>query len=58
MVIQDDGNLVIYDQRAGNLCCARLGFVPGRIPKPKERLIRALPDGKQIYEWKFSAGPL
>ena len=58
MVIQDDGNLVIYDQRTGSLCWARYGFVPGRIPKPKERLVRVLPDGKQIYEWKFSLGPL
>ncbi|MNR13791.1 D-mannose binding lectin [compost metagenome] len=58
MVIQDDGNLVIYDQRTGNLCWARFGFVPGRIPKPKERWVKVLPDGKQIYEWNFSLGPL
>ena len=58
MVMQDDGNLVIYDGRTGSLCWARFGFVPGRIPKPKERLVRVLPDGKQIYEWKFSLGPL
>ncbi len=58
MVIQDDGNLVIYDRRTGNLCWARFGFVPGRTSKPKERLVRVLPDGKQIYEWKFSLGPL
>jgi hypothetical protein len=54
MVMQDDGNLVIYDQRTGNLCWARIGFVPGRIPKPKERWVKVLEDGKQIYEWKFS----
>jgi hypothetical protein len=58
MVIQDDGDLVIYDQRTGNLCWARSGFVPGRIPKAKERFTRVLPDGKEIYEWKFSLGPL
>ncbi|WP_095195996.1 hypothetical protein [Pseudomonas sp. Irchel 3A7] len=53
MVIQDDGNLVIYDQRNGNLCWARSGFVPGRIPKPKERQVRVLPDGTEITLWKF-----
>jgi len=58
MVMQDDGNLVIYDGRTGNLCWARFGFVPGRIPKPKERHLRMLPDGNQIYEWKFSLDPL
>lgn len=35
MVIQDDGNLVIYDQRSGNPCWARFGFVPGRSPKQR-----------------------
>jgi hypothetical protein len=58
MVIQNDGNLVVYDKRTGTLCWARFGFVPGRIPKPKQRLVRVLPDGKEIYEWKFSLGPL
>ncbi|MBV4521392.1 hypothetical protein KVG88_15135 [Pseudomonas sp. SWRI74] len=58
MVMQDDGNLVIYDQRTGNLCWARFGFVPGRIPKSKQRWVKVLPDGKQIHEWKFSLGPL
>jgi hypothetical protein len=53
MVIEDDGNLVIYDQRNGNLCWARSGFVPGRIPKPKERQVRVLPDGTEITLWKF-----
>ena len=57
MVIQDDGNLVIYDQRTGNLCWARSGFVPGRIPKAKERFTRVLDDGTEIKEWKFSLGP-
>lgn len=58
MVIQDDGNLVIYDQRTGNLCWARSGFIPGRIPKAKERFTRVLPDGTEIKTWKFSLGPL
>ncbi|MCW8274716.1 hypothetical protein IMF27_02510 [Pseudomonas sp. PCH199] len=58
MVIQDDGNLVIYDQRTGDLRWARFGFAPGRIPKPTERFTKVLPDGKEIYEWKFSLGPL
>jgi hypothetical protein len=58
MVIQDDGNLVIYDQRTGNLCWARSGFVPGRIPKAKERFTRVLDDGTEIKTWKFSLGPL
>jgi hypothetical protein len=33
MSMQDDGNLVIYDERAGDLLWARFGFVPGRIKK-------------------------
>jgi hypothetical protein len=39
MVMQDDGNLVIYDQRTANLCWARFGFVPGRIPKKTASII-------------------
>jgi hypothetical protein len=35
MAIQDDGNLVIYDQRNGSLRWARFGFVPGRISNAK-----------------------
>lgn len=58
MVIQDDGNLVIYDKRTASLRWARFGFVPGRIPKPKEKLVKVLPDGKEIHEWKFSLDPL
>lgn len=57
MVIQDDGDLVIYDKRTGKMCWARFGFVPGRIPKPKPGWVRELPDGSKIYEWKFSLGP-
>jgi hypothetical protein len=30
LVIQNDGNLVIYDQRTGGVRWARFGFVPGR----------------------------
>jgi hypothetical protein len=53
MSMQDDGNLVIYDQRTGNLCWARFGFVPGRITKPKERLIRDLPYSEGHTIWRF-----
>lgn len=53
LFVQDDGNLIIYDQRNGNPCWARFGFVPGRIPKPRERWIRRLPDGKEIFTWEF-----
>ncbi|MDY0937526.1 MULTISPECIES: hypothetical protein [Pseudomonas syringae group] len=39
MSMQNDGNLVIYDQRTGDLLWARFGFVPGRFPpKKKERV--------------------
>ncbi|WP_213941736.1 hypothetical protein [Pseudomonas sp. dw_612] len=58
LVIQNDGNLIIYDQRTGGLCWARFGFVPGRIPKPNQNWIRELPEGRQIHEWKFSLGNL
>ncbi|QTD33065.1 hypothetical protein [Pseudomonas fluorescens] len=54
LVIQNDGNLVIYDQRTGSLCWARFGFIPSRFPKPKPRWLRKLPDGIDVYEWKFS----
>lgn len=53
MTIQDDGNLIIYDQRNGNVCWARTGFVPGRIKKPKERWMKNLPNGKQVFKWEF-----
>ncbi|VVN46443.1 hypothetical protein PS647_05862 [Pseudomonas fluorescens] len=48
MVMQDDGNLVIYDQRTANLCWARFGFAPGRIPKKKATLIIS---GIPIFHW-------
>lgn len=53
MVIQDDGNLVIYDRRTGNMCWARFGFTPGRIPKPKPGWIRELPYNDPIFTWNF-----
>lgn len=56
MTIQDDGNLIIYDQRTGNLCWARSGFVPGRISKPNP--INIWFEGIEIKTWKFSLGPL
>lgn len=58
MVIQDDGNLAIFDQRTRSLCWARSEFVLGRIPKAKERFTRVLDDGTEIKEWKFSLGPI
>ncbi|MBK5509057.1 hypothetical protein [Pseudomonas sp. TH15] len=53
MTIQEDGNLVIYDQRTGDPRWARFGFVPGRMSKPKQRWLRTLPDGTQVYKWDF-----
>lgn len=50
LVISDDGDLVIYDQRTGAVRWARKGFVPGRIPKPKpyKELFNF-----QIFKWDF-----
>ena len=53
LIIQNDGNLVIYDRRTGNPCWARFGFVPGRNPKQKIQLINTLPNGTPLFEWKF-----
>ncbi|MFJ7311282.1 hypothetical protein ACIQVE_00660 [Pseudomonas sp. NPDC098747] len=53
MSIQDDGNLVIYDQRTGVLRWARFGFAPGRNKKPKQRWLRHLPDGMEFFKWEF-----
>lgn len=53
MVIQDDGNLIIYDRRTGDLRWARFGFVPGRIPKPRQTLIRELPKHEPLFTWQF-----
>lgn len=52
-VIQNDGNLVIYDQRTGNLCWARFGFVPGRMAKRVFNVINILPDGAPFTLWEF-----
>ncbi|MEQ7919967.1 hypothetical protein ABQX22_12310 [Xanthomonas sp. WHRI 1810A] len=30
LAVQDDGNIIIYDDRTGDLCWARFGFEPGR----------------------------
>lgn len=48
LVISDDGNLVIYDQRTGAVRWARKGFVPGRIPKPKPY--------KELFIFKYLSG--
>lgn len=53
MVIQNDGNLVIYDQRTGNLCWARFGFIPGRMPKRTFSVINILPSGIPFTIWEF-----
>lgn len=54
MTMQDDGNVVIYDQRTGNLCWARFGFVPGRFAKATNKFLKELPNGMKIYTWDFS----
>ena len=56
MVMQDDGNLVIFDMRTGNLCWARYGFVPGRVSKPKR--VKILSEDFEIKTWSFSLPPL
>ena len=54
--MQDDGNLVIFDMRTGNLCWARYGFVPGRVSKPKR--VKILSEDFEIKTWSFSLPPL
>ncbi|MEG0861138.1 MAG: hypothetical protein RSD81_21655 [Pseudomonas sp.] len=50
LVLQDDGNLVIYDQRSGDVRWARIGFVPGRLAKPKPyKELFNFP----VYTWDF-----
>ncbi|MBN6771834.1 hypothetical protein JRG42_02790 [Pseudomonas granadensis] len=49
LILQDDGNLVIYDGRTGKLSWARWGFVPGRFPKPKP--LKVLFQGVPIFIW-------
>jgi hypothetical protein len=52
MLIQDDGNLVIYDMRTGDLRWARSGFVPGRFPKQKR--LNVIVQGIPIFHWDFN----
>ncbi|MCQ3002167.1 hypothetical protein NLO98_20660 [Pseudomonas syringae] len=47
--LQDDGNLVIYDGRKGDLRWARFGFTPGRHPVKKVKIWGPY----KIYEYKF-----
>ncbi|WP_083454196.1 hypothetical protein [Pseudomonas sp. P97.38] len=56
LAMQDDGNLVIYDRRTGNLCWARFGFVPGRFSKPKR--VKIWFENVEVYTWSFSLPPL
>ncbi|WP_434673013.1 hypothetical protein [Pseudomonas sp. R1-15] len=56
MIMQDDGNLVIFDKRTGNLCWARFGFVPGRFSKPKR--VKIWFEDVEVYTWSFSLPPL
>jgi hypothetical protein len=51
MSMQDDGNLVIYDQRHGNLLWARFGFRPGRFPPKKKETVWFMSSPQEI--WKF-----
>lgn len=51
LILQNDGNLVIYDGRTGKLSWARWGFVPGRFPKP--RPLKILSEGIPIFIWNF-----
>lgn len=53
MVIQNDGDLLIYDQRTGNLCWARFGFTPGRMPKRTFTVVNILPNGAPFTLWEF-----
>lgn len=45
--------MVIYDQRTGNPCWARFGFVPGRMAKRVFNVINILPDGAPFTLWEF-----
>lgn len=53
MSIQNDGNLVIYDGRQGDLRWARFGFTPGRIKKPTQINVNGPHNKKDIYTWHF-----
>ncbi len=45
---------MIYAQRTESLHWERFGFTLGRIPKPKPRWLKKLPNGIDVYEWTFS----
>lgn len=51
MAIQDDGNLVIYDNRNGSLRWARFDFVPGRSRKSKKKSV--LFQSEEFKVWEF-----
>jgi hypothetical protein len=51
MSIQDDGNLVIYDGRAGALRWARFGFTPGRSKPVKKIYVNGPHNVKDIHTW-------
>lgn len=53
MSMQDDGNLVIYDGRNGDLLWARFGFTPGRIKKPTLIHVNGPHKVEPIYTWHF-----
>lgn len=52
MSMQDDGNLVIYDGRAGELRWARYGFVPGRT-KAKNKRLKVLFQSREFEIFQF-----
>lgn len=54
MAIQDDGNLVIYDNRSGGLLWARFGFVPGRFNGKNKRL-KVLFQSREYELFRFDA---
>lgn len=53
MSMQDDGNLVIYDNRKGDLLWARFGFTPGRLSTPTLINVNGPHSVKDIYTWSF-----
>lgn len=53
MTVQDDGNVVIYDDRAGDLLWARFGFVPGRLKKLKLINVNGPHPKQEVYVWRF-----
>ncbi|WP_085723900.1 hypothetical protein [Pseudomonas sp. R37(2017)] len=51
LIIQDDGNLVIFDMRTGDSRWARFGFAPGRFPKRKP--LNVIVQGIPIFIWEW-----